>query len=281
MKTVKYLTAITLIIMLSACGQRYAGFEKSKTGLYYQFHSQNPSSVMPEKGGIVDLCMSIRTENDSVIMPEKSITTMMETPKFEGDLFDALSMMHCGDSATFIINAEQYFNAYQYGYVPSFVNDKTMLWFTIKINNIFSYEEYQQFSMQKAKDEERKQISDYLVANHIEETPTESGLIVIKHNTTAGKPAKNGSRCSVHYTGKLLNGEVFDSSVERGTPFDFTLGAGEVIKGWDEGIALLRKGEKATLIIPSELGYGVNGAGGGSIPPYASLVFDVELVDVK
>ncbi|MBO4738252.1 MAG: FKBP-type peptidyl-prolyl cis-trans isomerase [Bacteroidales bacterium] len=190
-------------------------------------------------------------------------------------------MMHCGDSATFIINAKQYFNAYQYGYIPAFVNDKTMLWITLKINNIFTYEEYQQFSIQKAKEEERKQISDYLVANHIEEAPSESGLIVIKHNTTAGKPAKEGARCMVHYTGKLLNGEIFDSSVERGTPFEFTLGKGEVIKGWDEGIALLRKGEKATLIIPSELGYGERGAGGGSIPPYASLVFDVELVDVK
>ena len=93
MKVIRYLSAVILVIILSACGQHYAGFEKSKTGLYYQFHSQNPSAVMPSKGAIVDLCMSIRTENDSVIMPEKNITTMMETPKFEGDLFDALRVL--------------------------------------------------------------------------------------------------------------------------------------------------------------------------------------------
>lgn len=90
-----------------------------------------------------------------------------------------------------------------------------------------------------------------------------------------------GNKCVVHYTGRLLNGEVFDSSVERNVPFEFTLGAGEVIKGWDEGIAMLHKGEKAILIMPSDLGYGENGAGGGSIPPFSPLVFEVELLDIK
>jgi FKBP-type peptidyl-prolyl cis-trans isomerase len=84
----------------------------------------------------------------------------------------------------------------------------------------------------------------------------------------------------VHYTGLLGTGVKFDSSLDRGTPFTFPLGAGRVIKGWDEGIAKLRVGEQATLIIPPQLGYGERGAG-GVIPPNATLIFLVELVGIK
>jgi peptidyl-prolyl cis-trans isomerase A (cyclophilin A) len=85
---------------------------------------------------------------------------------------------------------------------------------------------------------------------------------------------------SVHYKGQLLNGQVFDSSYQRNEPIAFTLGIGQVIPGWDEGIQLLKVGDKARFVIPSDLAYGSRGAG-GVIPPNATLIFDVELVAVK
>ena len=85
---------------------------------------------------------------------------------------------------------------------------------------------------------------------------------------------------SVHYAGKLTNGQEFDNSFKRGEPIEIPIGVGQVIKGWDEGIQLLKEGEAATLLIPSELGYGTRGAG-SVIPPNAWLIFDVELVKVK
>lgn len=91
--------------------------------------------------------------------------------------------------------------------------------------------------------------------------------------------AQNGDTVSVHYTGKLENGEVFDSSLTRGVPFEFELGAGEVIQGWDEGILGMKKGEKKTLTIPADKGYGARGVP-GVIPENATLIFDVELVDI-
>ena len=109
---------------------------------------------------------------------------------------------------------------------------------------------------------------------------TESGLRYQIIQKGSGKQAEKGKKVSVHYQGALDNGMVFDSSYKRKEPIDFTLGIGQVIEGWDEGIALLQVGDKARFVIPSYLGYGSRGAG-GVIPPDATLVFDVELMDVK
>ncbi len=109
---------------------------------------------------------------------------------------------------------------------------------------------------------------------------TDSGLqyIVIEEGT--GDKAVTGKKVKVHYTGKLEDGTEFDSSIKRGEPIEFTLGIGQVIKGWDEGIALMNVGDKYQLIIPPELGYGAAGAG-NVIPPNSVLIFDVELVEVE
>lgn len=109
---------------------------------------------------------------------------------------------------------------------------------------------------------------------------TPSGLFYKITKTTNGVAPQKGEQVSVHYAGKLIDGTEFDSSFKRNQPIDIAIGIGQVIKGWDEGILLLKEGEAATLLIPSELGYGANGAG-GVIPPNAWLIFDVELVKVE
>lgn len=109
---------------------------------------------------------------------------------------------------------------------------------------------------------------------------TESGLRYKMIQKGNGKKAENGKTVSVHYTGQLEDGKVFDSSYPRKKPIEFPLGRGNVIEGWDEGIALLQVGDKARFVIPSHLGYGARGAG-GAIPPNATLIFDVELMDVR
>ena len=109
---------------------------------------------------------------------------------------------------------------------------------------------------------------------------TESGLRYQFIQRGEGKKAESGKTVSVHYEGSLENGKVFDSSYPRKKPIEFKLGQGQVIEGWDEGIALLKVGDKARFVIPSDLGYGSRGAG-GVIPPNATLIFDVELMDVK
>lgn len=107
-----------------------------------------------------------------------------------------------------------------------------------------------------------------------------STLQIEELNIGIGAEATPGKRVEVHYTGWLTNGQMFDSSHSRNKPFSFMLGAGQVIQGWDQGVAGMRVGGKRKLTIPSELGYGARGAG-GVIPPNATLVFEVELLGVQ
>jgi tetratricopeptide (TPR) repeat protein len=109
---------------------------------------------------------------------------------------------------------------------------------------------------------------------------TKSGLKYIVINKGTGVQADSNKSVEVHYIGSLLDGKVFDSSRDRDEPIDFVLGTGQVIKGWDEGIALMKVGDRFKLIIPSDLAYGEKGAG-GVIPPNATLIFDVELLSVS
>ena len=113
---------------------------------------------------------------------------------------------------------------------------------------------------------------------------TDSGLKIIDTTVGTGASPKAGQTCVMHYTGWLYEGgakgKKFDSSVDRGSPFEFPIGMRRVIGGWDEGVATMKVGGKRTLIIPPELGYGARGAG-GVIPPNATLIFDVELLAIK
>jgi FKBP-type peptidyl-prolyl cis-trans isomerase len=129
------------------------------------------------------------------------------------------------------------------------------------------------------KNQEKQLMNKYLVDHKITAKPTASGLVYVEKVKGTGARAVAGKKVKVHYTGTLLNGTKFDSSRDRNQPFEFVLGQGQVIKGWDEGIALMNVGGKATLVIPSNIAYAERDM--GQIPPYSTLVFDVELLEVK
>lgn len=112
------------------------------------------------------------------------------------------------------------------------------------------------------------------------EVTTPSGLKYVDLKVGTGESPKQGQTVVVHYTGWLTNGQKFDSSVDRAEPFEFLIGTGSVIRGWDEGVMTMKVGGKRKLIIPAELGYGARGAG-GVIPPNATLVFEVDLIGLK
>ncbi|SIS88307.1 Peptidyl-prolyl cis-trans isomerase (rotamase)-cyclophilin family [Zobellia uliginosa] len=148
-----------------------------------------------------------------------------------------------------------------------------------KWDALAAFENFKTSKEQRLAEEKAKQAAELdKVAAGFDET--ESGLRYKLIQKGDGPQAQKGQTVSVHYEGSLLSGQVFDSSYKRNQPIDFQLGVGQVIPGWDEGIALLKVGDKARLVIPSDLAYGSAGAG-GVIPPNATLLFDVELMGVK
>ena len=154
------------------------------------------------------------------------------------------------------------------------VGEEAEKWDALKAFNSLNEAKAVRLAEQKRKNEEAfaKEIEGF--------DKTESGLYykITQHGN--GKKPQAGQKVAVHYTGMLLDKSVFDSSYSRRQPLNFTVGVGQVIEGWDEGILLLHEGDKARLVIPSDLAYGASGAG-GVIPPHAPLIFDVELVKVN
>ena len=179
--------------------------------------------------------------------------------------------MSVGDKARFVLPYNLAYGENPYGLIPAYSN----LIFDVVMLDILSPEDANRSRVERA----HQEFDKYLTDNKIKAKKLDSGLVYVCNRKGSGECAAAGQTITVHYTGKLMDGRVFDSSVERGEPISFVLGNGSVIKGWEEGVALMKKGEKATLIIPFDMAYGNRQT--GIIPPYSNLVFDIEIIDIK
>ncbi|MBQ2907257.1 MAG: FKBP-type peptidyl-prolyl cis-trans isomerase [Bacteroidales bacterium] len=194
-------------------------------------------------------------------------------------------MMSVGDSASFIVRTDSTFmTLFQLPTLPTEFSKTDVMRFDIKLNDFYPESEFANKQMEYMKktyknetENAENELNKYLKENKLNPIRTESGLYYLQTKSGNGENPQVGTQVKVHYTGKLLDGTVFDSSISRNEPIQFDLGVGQVIPGWDEGIRLMSKGEKGILFIPYYLGYGDRGA--GAIPPFATLIFDVELVD--
>lgn len=263
------------------------GFDYTASGLGYKFHVTNDQEEKPEPGKLAVLRLTYGT-NDTVffntdVIPDGKMQLPMSEPGYPGDLFEALAMMHVGDSASFIINADSFFiKTARFQKIPKYAIGVKDLIFNVKLEKVQTEAEAKQEYQDKLKSMELNEESDlvkYVESLGIKAEPTASGLYYIEHIKGDGAKPKVGDKVKLHYTGTLLDGTKFDSSVDRNQPFEFVLGQGRVIKGWDEGVAMMNVGTKATFVIPSKLGYGERGAG-QQIGPYSSLVFEVELLGI-
>ena len=250
-------------------------------GQKYFFYKENKKNPLIKVGDFVVLKIMIKNAKDSIIMsnfsqPENAPQPVPQASK--GGVEEFFLSMHKGDSASVWINSDVIFKQ-DMQQQPPFIAKSSDIQYIIKIISVMSKAEMdKKETAKKAKQplEDEKLIKQHLVKNKINATRTPSGLYISKTKMTTDASPKAGDKVKVHYTGKNLKGEVFDSSVERGQPFEFNLGRGEVIRGWDEGIAMLKKGEKAFLFIPSNLAYGERSMG-DKIPANAVLIFEVEL----
>lgn len=294
MKKNIYLLVLAFVaISLSSCS-KYRGYDETENGLFYKFYSQDENAQKPQMGDVLTLTLVYKTDKDSILEDSRQkpypFMLILRESQYKGDIYEGLAMMHLGDSASFILRADSfYMTTAGFPELPAFVTPDMMLYFDCKLAEIKPRAQFEKEmaemqkkyaeEMEKNKEAEPELIKKYIAENKITAKPTASGLYYIETEKGKGTQAANGMKCKMNYKGYLLDGRVFDSSEGR-EPFEFVLGQGQVIKGWDEGVAKMKVGGKAKLVIPSSLGYGDKGAG-QQIPPYAPLVFEVELLDAK
>ncbi|MCF7793778.1 MAG: FKBP-type peptidyl-prolyl cis-trans isomerase [Candidatus Cloacimonetes bacterium] len=237
-------------------------FEKTDSGLMYRITTEGEGNS-PVKGDIVNVHYKGELEDgtkfDSSYDRNQPIEFELGVGRVIKGWDEGIALLKKGSKAIFVIPPELGYGARSVGAIPA----NSTLIFTVELVDFKPAPKIEEYDI------EGKVVSK-----------TDSGLEFILVEAGTGLKAAAGNTVSVHYSGYLQDGTMFDSSIKRNQPFEFTLGMGRVIKGWDEGIALMKEGDKARLIIPPDLGYGASGAG-GVIPPNATLIFDVELLEVK
>lgn len=291
------LSVSVLSIALSSCKKsKYPGYEDTESGLAFKFHKKGDGKITPKEGDIMSMVIVYKNSKDSVIFDSRKqgqpIMVPLQKPSFKGGIEEGFAMMSVGDSASFVVNADSFFVKTFKMETPKFVEKGSGIYFDLKLEKVTlkadfekeqqAKQEKQMAEMESRKNAETGEMASYIAANNITAKANTSGLVYIEQVKGKGAKAEKGKTVSVHYTGMLLNGTKFDSSFDHPdkAPIEFKLGEGMVIPGWDEGIAMMNVGGKAKFIIPSSLAYGPSGQG-PVIPPYSTLVFDVELVNVK
>lgn len=280
---------IGLLMAVCICSITFAEtvkYKKSDKGVRYAIVKGNKGERI-KAGNIVIANIKYATDKDSVLFDSWKmggpLTLKMVNPTFKGDLMDALILLTEKDSASFLFNADSMFKKTFNMPQPEFIKAGSDLKFTVKIERVTTEEvmKADEIKLQKEKNmQETVAIDKYIADNNLTVQTSPTGLKYVINTPGDGAQAEAGKTVKVHYTGRLLDGTKFDSSLDRNDPIEFILGKGMVIPGWDEGIALLKVGGKALLVIPSNLAYGSRGAG-GIIPPFAPLTFEVELVSVQ
>lgn len=285
------------ILAVSCSGDRVPGTEVTPGGFQYKLHT-NVGGEKPKIGDIIYFSADIRNR-DSIVMSTRNQTNLPNLPiedpaKMANDpspITEVALNMAVGDSATIYIRIDTMPNI-----PPGFENEKFLM-YDLVLQKIVSQENYLmeqqqlQAEMMARMEETRARfepvnadlsarISDY-AANKLTDqiTETVSGLKYIIHEQGTGPRAESGDFIAVHYHGMLIDKTVFDSSFERGEPINFTLGAGQVIAGWDEAFAELNQGGRMTMFVPAALGYGAND--NGPIPGNSEMIFYVELIEVQ
>ncbi|MEO5643310.1 MAG: FKBP-type peptidyl-prolyl cis-trans isomerase [Bacteroidia bacterium] len=287
-------------VFLASCGgpSPFPGYEEAENGTYFILHTKGTGTTTVDTGGAVFVKIKFKTDKDSVFLDinketrAESYPMRVDKSEFKGDFLDMFMRLHAGDSASFFIRLDSLKAHYaeEFKFEPKYDTMK-YLGFTVKVDSIFdrkrvqelrkeaeAAQKKQQEMIMALEKEEQPALDKYVIEKKITQKPSATGVYFIETAKGKGDNIKDGQTVSIKYTGKFLDGQVFDSSDNSGQPLTFVVGQHQVIPGMEEGLLLMKNGGKATLIIPSAQAYR---DGGGRMKPFATLVFDIEVVDVK
>lgn len=295
MKSRYLLAAALLSLTVAGCftDSKWPEYSITESGLYYKLHKFGDGSRKPLEGEFLVLKMAYRTERDSVFIDTYSsshdgrITVPFTRAPFLGSFEEGIALLNEGDSATFIVSGDSLFRKVFRVPMPFFVKEGGAVKVDVKLEKILNAAEYaKKVEAEKALAEDRdieeqKLLMSYVQEQHTGLSPLDNGIYYVPLKEGSGNVPERGKNVVVSYKGYFLNGKMFEST-QAGSPFEFTIGQqGQVLKGIELGICLMKEGGKAKFILPSQLAYGAPGSSTGIVPPYTSLVYEVELHKVK
>jgi FKBP-type peptidyl-prolyl cis-trans isomerase FkpA len=293
----KHIYSILILCAFAITATAQTGMQRTPKGALYTIFTHNTGDKI-KLNDVITMQVVQKTGKDSVLFSSYTanhpVKLQVQPSQSLADMMEVFPLLALNDSALVKVPTDSIFKGHEESR-PPFLTTGTFLNFYIKIVKIQSLNDAiteRNAETAAVKTAEITNAAKYIADNKLIVKTTPSGLKYFITKTAIKPRPLNGDTVAVNYTGKLLNGQVFDSSVAADAakaglqqpgrtyePIKFALGEGKVIKGWDEGLLLLREGEKATFIIPSSLAYGEQAS--GPIPPFSTLIFNVELVSVK
>lgn len=288
-----------VIVALVSCkngDSRFPGYELTETGAFFKLDKAGDGKTAVNKGDVIFIHHTMTTDKDSMLYDYKTMSQpgqpyamRMAPSAYKGDMFEMMYKLHVGDSASFAMRVDSMFERYYKQPIPKFLDGKGFIIYHVKIDSLYSSAKVdeiekknramQEAFMERAKNSEDSLIKKYLADNKITVKPTESGLYIDVKIKGKGAKIKKGDNVEVNYKGMLTDGRIFDASDKHEQAFIFPAGMQQVIPAWDEALLTMTEGTKAILVCPSNLAYGPRGNQG--IPPYAPLVFELEVVGIK
>jgi len=262
-------------------------YKKHDSGFEYKIISKNKDGATFQINDVLDLSLKYSTQSDSVIFNSENYSgkfrVKVEDSKNGGVFQTAISLLQIGDSASFIISADDFYGNTMKTPTPEFIKVNENLIFELRIDKLVTEEEMRKehdLYIIKMEAQENSLLQEYLISEHVKANPTKSGLYLIYLKKGTGKVAKLGDVATIHYKGSLINGGILGSSINKDEPLTFTIGSGEVIKAWDEALQNMRIGDKIKIIVPSHLAYGEYGHE-RKIPPFSTLIFEIKLLELN
>ena len=278
---------IVLAVFFTSCKNPHPGFKKAKDGIYYKLLIVGEHDKCCRFGDYVTVNLAYMTMTDSVYFTGFAKFQVTQ-PNFPGSIDKCLTMMCRNDSAQFIISAFDFYEKTLDRVVPNYLIEDGNMKISIKLIDVQTSEEYEFEKLaflnwiEDLGEYEKLLLKQYIREEKIEIQPTNDGIYFIELQQGDGPFVTTGDTITIHYEGYFLNGKFFDSTRQRKEPLQFVYGQQwQVISGLEKALVRMRKGGKALVITPSELAFGADGSVLGIVPPFTSVVFEIELINVK
>lgn len=286
-KTFHFYVLLILLFTLYSCKeQAFNGFTLKENGIYFKLHKFGDSEIPVQVNSYVTFHISYATPNDSIFF-EAIRKAKIEKPEFAGSIEECFLMLNEGDSASFLISADSFYLKTLQQPLPYFFPKKSYLKVNLGILSVKSEKEYEQEKkefltwIEDFGEYEKAILKKYLEKHNLIYSPSDTSIYKILVQKGDSLSIASGDTVLMHFEGYFLNGKLFDSTRKRREPFTWVVGTEwQIIKGLEKAVKTMHNGEKSIFIIPSYLAFGKTGSTTGIIPPYTSVVFEVEILKV-